>query len=118
MDALADLRHRGCEAAGYRLSGWVLDHVCCRHLYGADRMLTAWPADDHAIVVAIGPHDATAGDVYTALLDALALEIPDDERRKPPCCDEEGQPPADEEVAALISEAIDRLARRTRRRRR
>jgi hypothetical protein len=112
------LRDRGCEAAGYRLSGSVLDHVCCRHLYGADRLLTVWHGEDHATVISIGPHDETADDVYAALLDALELEIPDDERQKPPCCDEEGQPPPDEEVAALISEAIDRLARRTRRRRR
>ncbi len=35
---------RGCEEAGYRLAGAPLDHICCRHLYGNDRMLTAWPA--------------------------------------------------------------------------
>lgn len=67
-------------------------------------------------MIAIGPHDETAADVYAVLLDALELEIPDDERQKPPCCEEDAQPPSDEEVAVLISEAIDRLARRSRRR--
>ncbi len=99
------------------MSGSVLDHVCCRHLYGADRLLTVWHGEDHATVISIGPHDETVDDVYAALLEALELEIPGDERQKLPCCDEEGQPPSDEQVAVLISEAIDRLARRTRRRR-
>lgn len=78
--------------------------------------MTVWHAEDRATVVAIGPHDETADDVYAALLDALELETPDYERQKPPCCDEEGQPPSDGEVAELISDAIDRLARRSRRR--
>lgn len=115
-DALADLRDRGCAAAGYRLSGTVLDRVCCRHLYGADRLLTVWLADDHATVIAIGPHDETVSDVYAALLHALELEMPADEREKPPCCDDEDQPPVDGEVAPRIAEAIDRVARRSRRR--
>jgi hypothetical protein len=67
-------------------------------------------------VIAVGPHDETAGDVYAAILEALELEIPNDERQKPPCCDDEGQPPSDEVVAGLMSDAIDRLARRSRRR--
>lgn len=78
-------------------------------------MLTAWPADNHAIVIAIGRHDESVDDVYAALLDALELEVPDDERAKPPCCDDGDRPPADEEIAANISEAIDRQARLRRR---
>jgi hypothetical protein len=78
--------------------------------------LTVWHAEDHATVIAVGPHGQTAGDVYVALLGALELDVPDAERQKPPCCDDEGQPPSDEEVAALISDAIDRLVRRSRRR--
>jgi hypothetical protein len=113
--ALAELRDRGCEAAGYRLAGAQLDHVCARHLYGDDRMLTAWLAEDHAVVVAVGRHDQSSGDVYTLLLGALGLEVPDDEREKPPCCDEAGQPPADLVVAADITDALERLARSRRR---
>ncbi|HEV2068469.1 MAG TPA: hypothetical protein VGR26_01600 [Acidimicrobiales bacterium] len=78
--ALGELRDRGCDAAGYRLSGEVIEHVCCRHLYGTDRVLTVWPADDHAVVIAIGRHDESAADVYSTLLDALELEVPDAER--------------------------------------
>jgi len=69
-------------------------------------------------VIAVGPHDQTAHDVYAVLLEALELEVPDEERQKPPCCDEERQPPTDEVVAELISEAIDRLAGRALRGRR
>jgi hypothetical protein len=64
--ALAALSDHGCEAAGYRLADAQLDHVCCRHLYGSDRMLTVWPAEDHAVVIAVGSHDQSTEDVYTA----------------------------------------------------
>lgn len=37
LDVLVALRARGCAVAGYRLAVAVLDHVCCRHLYGDDR---------------------------------------------------------------------------------
>jgi hypothetical protein len=92
-----------------------MDHVCARHLYGDDRMLTVWAAPDHAVVVAIGRHDRSTEDVYSLLLDALGLDVADDEREKPSCCDDAGQPPADPDVAADVANAIQRL-RRTRRR--
>lgn len=72
---MAELRDRGCEAAGYRLAGAQMDHVCARHLYGDDRMLTAWPAEDHAVVVAVGRHDQSSEDVYTVLLMHLGLRF-------------------------------------------
>lgn len=101
-----------------RLSGEVIEHVCCRHLYGTDRVLTVWLADDHAVVIAIGRHDESADDVYSGLLDALELEVPDAEREKPPCCDDTGRPPSDEHGAAVIAEAVERVGRRVRRQRR
>lgn len=80
-------------------------------------MLTVWPAEDHAIVIAIGPHDASTDDVYAVLLDALELDIPDAERTKPPCCnDAEGRPPADEAIATQIADALERHVWRGRRR--
>jgi hypothetical protein len=82
-----------------------------------DRMLTAWPAPDHAIVLAIGPHNRSNTDVYELLLAAQDLEVPDDERTKPPCCDTAGEPPADSDAATAIIEALDGLARRRRRQR-
>ena len=112
---LVELRERGCLAAGYRLAGAVLDHVCCRHLYGEDRMLVAWTADDHAVVVAVGRHDESSEDVYAVLLGALGLEVSEDERDKPPCCDEESRPPADPDVATDIADALERRGRARRR---
>jgi hypothetical protein len=113
--ALTELRAQGCAAAGYRLAGTTLDHVCSRHLYGADRMLTAWPADDEVIVLAIARHDSTAEDVYATLLAALDLTVPEEERKKPPCCDAEGNPPTDEAIAIEIADAVTRYTRPRRR---
>ena len=62
-------------------------------------MLTAWPAENHAVVLAFDRHDQSSDDVYTFLLDALGLGVPDAERKKPPCCDEAGQPPPNPDVA-------------------
>lgn len=80
-------------------------------------MLTVWPGEDHAIIIAVGAHDDSADDVYAALLDALELAVPADERAKPPCCDESRLPPVDEEIAATITDAVDQRARSRRRRR-
>ena len=85
------------------------------HLYGPDRLLTVWPAADHAVVIAVGPHDESDQDLYASLLDALELDVPTDEREKPPRCDDEGLPPADEEITASISEAIEHRTRARRR---
>lgn len=75
-------------------------------------MLTAWPAEDEVIVLAIARHDTPAEDVYATLLAALDLDVPEDERQKPPCCDDEGNPPADEGVALEIADALTRRRRR------
>lgn len=83
----------GCHEAGYRLAGAPLDHVCCRHLYGIDRTLTAWPGPDPVVILAVGPHDRSTADVYALLLNALAVEVPAEERTKPLGCDELGEPP-------------------------
>jgi len=88
--------------------------VCCRDLYGQDRMLIAWPANDQAIVVLVGRHDGPRADVYGQLLLALAITALDEERDKPPCCDE-GDPPTDDDVASDIAEAVERWARTHRR---
>jgi hypothetical protein len=103
------------EAGGYRLAGTVLDHLCCRHLYADDRMIVAWPADDHAVMIAIGPHDRSSNDVYEMLLVALDRDVPAEERDKPPCCDEEGLPPADPDSASEIADALKRVERVRRR---
>ncbi len=98
-------------AAGYRLTGATLDHICSRHLYGADRMLVAWPSEKRAIVVAVGQHDQSSSDVYEVLLEHLGFGTVADERKKPPCCDDDGRPPADSTVAAIIVDAVERRRR-------
>jgi hypothetical protein len=114
--ALDELMSRGCAAAGYRLAGASLDRMCARHLYGSDRVITAWLADDHAVVVAIGPHDGSVLDVYRLVLEALGIDAPGDERAKPPCCDDAGSAPVDRASAESVADAIDNLARIRRRR--
>jgi hypothetical protein len=111
--AIAELMRHGCAAAGYRLAGARLDHVCSRHLYGNDRLLTAWPSLDHAVILVVGPHERTAKDVYGLLLTALGIETPEAEREKPSCCDEMGNPPADSQTAESLADAIEALARRS-----
>ncbi|MGH9245366.1 MAG: hypothetical protein ACRD29_13815 [Acidimicrobiales bacterium] len=69
----------GCEAAGYRLAGDELDHICCRHLYGEDRLLTVWPGDEQAVVNLVAPHHGSAGGVYDQLIEALGIDMPADE---------------------------------------
>ena len=112
---IGELRDRGCEAGGYRLAGVLLDRLCCRHLYADDRMIVAWPAGDHAVVIAIGRHDGSINDVYGMLLVALDRDIPAEERDKPPCCDEEGLPPVDPDSASEIADALKQVERVRRR---
>ena len=107
----------GCAQAGYRLAGDdVLDRLCCRHLYGSDPAIIAWPAPDEAVVIAVGPHDQSADDIYELILAALQIDMPEGERSKPPCCDDLDEPPVDPEATEKIASAIDALARRARRR--
>jgi voltage-gated potassium channel Kch len=80
-------------------------------------MLTVWPAEDQAVVVLVGTHSTTAGDVYDQLIEALGIDVPDEERTKPSCCDDEGEPPADEDAATELADAVERSARRAGRRR-
>ncbi len=91
--------------------------MCCRHLYANDRLLTAWPAPEHAVILAVGPHDRSALDIYQLLLAALAVDVPAEQRTKPPCCDELGEPPADAQVAEALATAVSSLGTGRRRRR-
>jgi hypothetical protein len=110
--AIEELFASGCRAAGYRLAGAVLDHVCCRHLYADDRMLTAWPAIDRVVVLVVGPHDRSATDVYDILLGALEIEVPEEERAKPACCEPEQPPPTDADLAIRMADAIEAASKR------
>jgi hypothetical protein len=81
-------------------------------------MLTAWLTDDHAAVLAVGPHDQSASDIYDLLLEALDVTVPEDQRTKPSCCDEHGLPPTNPDVASAIVDAVQNLAKQRRRRKR
>ena len=115
LRVLGELRRQGCEAGGYRLAGEMLNRLCCRHLYAADRMLIAWPNTDLALVIAVGRHDDSAGDIYRLLLEAFDLTVSPDERGKPSCCDDDGLPPIDPDAASDMANAMKRLASRARR---
>lgn len=112
LRVLGELQDQGCEAGGYRLAGAELEPVCCRHLYGTDRLLTVWPEPERVVVILVAPHSNAAGDVYDQLLNALGIETPADEREKPACCDEEATPPVDVEAAEAIADAVESRARR------
>lgn len=80
-------------------------------------LLTAWPAPEHAVILAMGPHDGAGLDIYQLLLAALEVDVPTEERTKPPCCDELGEPPADAQVAEALATAASSLGTGRRRRR-
>jgi len=106
---------KGAKPAGIAWAGAVLGQLCCRHLYATDRMITAWPAADHAVVIAISPHDRSDNNIYTTLLVAIDRDVPAEERDKPRCCDEEGLPPVEPESASEVADALKRLAQARRR---
>lgn len=115
---LDQLKHEGCRALGYRLTGQILDHLCVRHLSGNLRVVVAFPAPGVATIVLIGPHDDTDPglDVYTQLYTLAGLTTPPDQKRtKPPCCDDQGQPPPGSEVLDDLVAQARQLARRRRR---
>jgi hypothetical protein len=76
-----------------------------------------WPAPEHAVILAVGPHDRSALDIYQLLLAALAVDLPTEERSKPSCCDELGEPRADAQVAEALPAAVTALGSGRRRRR-
>jgi len=88
----------------------VLDHVCCRHLYGDDRLLTAWRAKDHALLLLVGPHSGKPSDVYAQLLAAIGQEVSTEERTKPPCCEKGDAPPIDDATVDQLADAVEALA--------
>jgi hypothetical protein len=90
---LRELKARGCEVCGYRLSGTVLDRICCVHLWGAYRLLACFPSINNIAILFVGEHDGSASDPYRVLAMLLELRVSDAPRTRPPCCDEEGQPP-------------------------
>lgn len=90
------------------------------HLYGAWRLLLAFPDSDLAVVIDVGEHlanDATR-DIYARLYEVLGMAPTDEPRTKPPCCDDAGQPPRISDLVDDLIAAYLALSRRQRPRRR
>lgn len=118
--ALRALERSGCEAAGYRLTGPILDRLCMVHLYGSWRLLLAFSEPDLAVVIDIGEHLASDPhrDVYTLLYEALGTEPSQEVRTKPPCCDDAtGMPPVTAQLVDDLTDAYRALNKRRQRRR-
>ncbi|MGX7825355.1 hypothetical protein ACTG9Q_09695 [Actinokineospora sp. 24-640] len=117
---LTELKCQGCRVAGYRMTGDLVDRLCVRHLSDNIRAITAFEAPEHAVIIAIGPHDTTNPDldVYTQIYHLLGITPPSGERTKPACCDNHsGLPPEAAVVADTIAANLTNLARANRRRR-
>ncbi len=118
-EALLALEHSGCKAAGYRLAGTTFERLCVVHLYGAWRLLLAFPESDLAVVLDIGEHlanDATR-DIYARLYEVLGMVPTDEPRTKPPCCDDTDRPPRPSDLVDDLMDAYRSLSRLRRRRR-
>ena len=118
-EALLALKHSGCEAAGYRLAGATVERLCVVHLYGAWRLLLAFPDSDLAVVIDVGEHLANGPtrDVYARLYEVLGTAPTDEPRTKPPCCDDADRPPGTSDLADDLIDAYRSLSRRRRPRR-
>jgi hypothetical protein len=92
-----------------------LDHACRSHLYGDDRLLTAWPALEHAVILAVGPHGGSALDIYGLLLTAVAVEVPAERAEQATVLRRTGWAPADAQVAEALTAAVTALGSRRRR---
>ena len=105
-----DLRHRGCAALDYRLTGPVpLNALCVKHLAGPMRVVVAFRSAAEALILLLGPHarDDPGMDIYTLLYELIGVSPPDGQKRaKPPFCDQETGLPV--ELEALIEEMVER----------
>lgn len=117
MAAVEALERIGCDAAGYRLSGEGVDRLCVVHLWGAWRLLLAFPEADIAVIIDVGEHLAhdPDRDIYQRLYQAVAMNPPDAARDKPPCCDDAG-PPADEAEVDRLRDAFQAMIKSRRKR--
>lgn len=111
--ALVALERVGCDAAGYRLTGSMVERLCVVHLYGRWRLLLAFPEPDLAVIIDIAQHGAdNDGDIYARLYEVLGMTPPAGLRDKPPCCDAAGTPPEATELIDQMTRAYRRLTRR------
>ncbi|MHB8295578.1 MAG: hypothetical protein ACYDH5_13330 [Acidimicrobiales bacterium] len=112
--ALLGLQRSGCDAAGYRLTGKTVERLCMVHLYGAWRLLLAFPEPDVAVVIDVGKHLAQDrhDDIYARLYEALGIQPGEETRTKPPCCDDADLPPVTTQLVDDLTDAYRSMTRR------
>jgi hypothetical protein len=108
--AVADIRRRGCAAAGVRLTGTAVSSVCRLDLYAVWRLLTAFETPDRCILLLVAEHTRSENP-YRLLYNLLGISEPDEPRTKPTCCDAGGQPPVNPDLIARFEQDARRLAR-------
>jgi hypothetical protein len=108
--AVADIRHRGCAAAGVRLTGPTISSFCRLDLHAAWRLLTAFETPDRCILLLVAEHTRSENP-YRLLYSVLGISEPKGPRTKPTCCDPEGQPPIDPDLVARFEHDARSLAR-------
>lgn len=107
---LKQLETQGCAAAAYRLTGPVIERICCIHLYGSCRALVCFPSANEVVVLLVAEHrESRALDVYRLLYSLLDLEEPTGSRDKPACCDDDGDPPVDPDLVDRFMQGADAL---------
>jgi hypothetical protein len=108
--AVADIRRRGCAAAGVRLTGPAISSVCRLDLYAAWRLLTAFETPNQCILLLVAEHTRSENP-YRLLYGVLGISAPKGRRTKPTCCDPDGQPPIDPDLVARFEQDARPLAR-------
>ncbi len=108
--AVADIRRRGCAAAGVRLTGPGISSVCRLDLYAAWRLLTAFETPDRCILLLVAEHNRSENP-YRLLYSVLGISEPKGPRTKPTCCNPQGQPPIAPDLIARFEQDARPLAR-------
>jgi hypothetical protein len=108
--AVADIRRRGCAAAGVRLTGPAISSICRLDLYAAWRLLTAFETPNRCILLLVAEHTRSENP-YRLLYSVLGISEPKGRRTKPTWCENTGQPPIDPDLIARFEQDARPLAR-------
>jgi hypothetical protein len=103
-----ELAYEGCRAAGYRLTGHPVHHLCARHIKGLRqpwRVLIGFPTLEEIAILLVERHDRIRN-VYLRVYEVLGVQEPSGERTKPPCCDQAGAPPLDSALVRVFETAV------------
>lgn len=99
---MREMESQGCRAAGYRLQGAGVDHICAVWLTRNHRLVVGFPSAQEVVVLLAGPHDDERAelDVYRTLYDVLGIsDYPTgDPLHEQDCCEDAVLPPVDGEL--------------------